>query len=184
VVLDDSESESIDQSLDCSGAMEVQGDLDDVANDSIDDEVNGLGVSDLDDFLAQVVPELVVHDSRDDWQHALNQALQESALTILVGAVHGCLDHLLKHSAASLIEAIEVEIVEHLLLLLAEAGDHLLNGRSLLLLALLRSNLGFSIRAGDPRGVERRWDGQVLAFVVFLIEVEAVGDVGKDLFSK
>ena len=147
VVLDDSEGESIDQGLDCSGAVEVQGDLDDVSDDSVDDQVDGLGVSDLDDFLAQVVAELVVHYSRDDWQHALNQALQESALAVLVGTIHGCLDHLLEHSAASLIEAIEVEVVEDLLLLLAEAGDHLLDGSSLLLLALLRSVLGLSIGA-------------------------------------
>ena len=147
VVLNDSEGESIDQSLDCSGAVEVQGDLDDVWEDSIDDQVDGLWVSHLDDFLAQVVAELVVHDSRDDWQHALDQALQESALAVWVGAVHGRLDHLLKHSASSLIKAIEVEVVEDLLLLLAEAGDHLLNGSSLLLLALLRSDLGISIGA-------------------------------------
>ena len=147
LVLDDSKGESINQSLDCSGAVEVQGDLDDVSDDSVDDQVDGLGVSDLDDFLAQVVAELVVHDSGDDWQHALNEALQESALAILVGTVHGCLDHLLKHSASSLIEAIEVEVVEDLLLLLAEAGDHFLDGRSLLLLALLRSLLGISIGA-------------------------------------
>jgi hypothetical protein len=140
LVVNDSKCESVDQCLDCSSAVKVQRDVNDVANDLIYYQIDCLWVSYFNDLLAQVVAELVVHHSRDYWKHAMDQALQEGAFFVLVGAVHGSLDHLLKHSASTLIEAIEVKIVENLLLLLAEAGDHFLDRRSLLL-ALLRGNL-------------------------------------------
>ena len=140
LIINDSKCKSINQCLDCSSAVKVQGDVNDVADDAVYYQVDCLCVSYFNDLLAQVVAKLVVHDSRDYWKHAMDQALQKGALFVLVGAVHGCLDHLLKHSTSTLVETIEVEIVEDLLLLLAEAGDHFLDCRSLLL-ALLGNNL-------------------------------------------
>jgi hypothetical protein len=57
----------------------------------------------------------------------MDKALKESALIVLLGAVHGRLDHLLKHSASTLVKAIKVKIVENLLFLLTETGDHFLD---------------------------------------------------------
>lgn len=155
LIIDDSKCKSINQCLDCSSTVKVQGDINDVADDAVHHQVNCLCVSYFNDLLAQVVAELVVHDSRDYWKHAMDQTLQKGTLVVLVGAVHSCLNHLLKHSASTLVETIEVEIVENLLLLLTEAGDHFLDCGSLLL-AFLRSNLlliGFDAGIGERRGV-------------------------------
>ena len=140
LIINNSKCKSINQCLDCSCAVKVQGDINHVADDAVHYQVNCLCISYFNDLLAQVVAKLVVHDSRDYWKHAMDQTLKKGTLFVLVGIVHSCLDHLLKHSTSTLVETIEVEIVENLLLLLAEAGDHFLDCRSLLL-ALLRNNL-------------------------------------------
>ena len=155
LIINDSKCKSINQCLDCSGTVKVQRDINDVADDAVYYQVNCLHVSHFNDLLAQVVAKLVVHDSRDYWKHAMDQTLKKGTVVTLVGAVHSCLDHLLKHSTSTLVETIEVEIVENLLLLLAEAGDHFLDCRSLLL-ALLRNNLlliSFDAGIGECRRV-------------------------------
>ena len=91
--------------------MEVQGDLNHVIYDSIYNHFNGIGVWDLNDLLAKIVAKLVIHDSWDNWKHTVNEALEKGTLLILRSTIHGGLDHLLKHSASTLVEAIEVEVV-------------------------------------------------------------------------
>jgi hypothetical protein len=62
----------------------------------------------------------------------VNKALEEGTLLILRSTVHGGLNHLLKHSASTLVETIEVEVVQDLLLLRAQALDKFLYGKLLL----------------------------------------------------
>ena len=68
----------------------------------------------IDDLLAQVVPELVGHDRREDRQDLVHELVLEALRAV-------GFQHLLQQSTASLIVAVKLEAVEHLLLLFGEA---------------------------------------------------------------
>ena len=58
--------QSVDQGLDGSCTMQVQRNVDNAAKDLLYDERQGGWVGDLDDLLAEIVAELVVHHVRQD----------------------------------------------------------------------------------------------------------------------
>jgi len=132
--------------------MDVQRDIDDVIDDLVYNELQDVLICYLDELLAEVVSELIDHDVSDDWKHELNQILIKNVIT-------ACLDFLLEHSAPRLVKAIELDVVEDLLILHAQFVHGTFN--------IIQSRVTFTTLHGRWRG--RPFDFIFLHFLIKLI---------------
>ena len=110
----------LNKGLDDSSSVVVHGDLDDVAHDGVDDLSQVIAGADIDDLLAEVVTKLVYHHAVEDTNHALDKLAGEAGKSILVGEF---LEFLLDQAASGLIEGQELDLVDHLKLIVGEL-DH------------------------------------------------------------
>ena len=103
----------VNESLNCSCSMDVQRDINDVIEDLVYNQLQDVLICYLDELLAKIVSELIYHDVSDNWKHEFNQILIKNVIT-------ACFDFLLEHSAPSLVKAVELDVVQDLLILHAQ----------------------------------------------------------------
>lgn len=125
----DALGKSLDEDLDHSRPVDVQRDGHQIIDDLVHDLLKASRLGQLHDSLAKIVSKLVDHHVRSNWEHEMDQAVQECSPGWRLGhaLVVTVLDHLLEHSAASLVETVEVKSVQDLLLFLSEHGHLLLD---------------------------------------------------------
>ena len=87
--------------------MDIQRNVHNLPQDAQNYLIEGLGVSHLDDLLAEVVAKLVYHHTWQDWEHMVDQAFVEFAFIFEIK--FPLLNFGLKISTACLIEAIKFE---------------------------------------------------------------------------
>ena len=110
--------EFVYQSLNGSGAVNIQGDVYNLSNSAHNDLIESLGISHLNDLLAKVISKLVYHYTREDGQHLIYQASVKFAFIFRIKIC--LLNFCLEISAARLIKAIELETHQDLLVLRRE----------------------------------------------------------------
>ena len=109
IIFDSISGKFINQSLDSSGSVNVQRDFYKLCDHTAHDQTQGFCVSHLDDFLTEVITELVAHHVPKDWEHVVNETLEEGCCVELACvSLRGCRDLGLQHPAPSLVEAVKV----------------------------------------------------------------------------
>ena len=103
----------VNESLNSSRAMDVQRDIDDIIDDLIYNELQNVLISYFDELLTKVISKLIDHHVSNDWKHEINQILIKNVIT-------PSLNLLLQHSTSCLVKAIEIDVVQDLLVLHAQ----------------------------------------------------------------
>lgn len=124
--------------------MDIERNINNMRTHSLNKFFHVIRISFFHNSLAEIVAKLINHDITNDWSNRMNEALgksnpfrrlwlnftfQSSRFLSAWAFRYLVLNHLLKHSASSLIEAVVIESVENIFLLSAELrkkGCHLL----------------------------------------------------------
>ena len=97
--------QSVDQSLNSPSSVYIQRNIYNLPQGAHHNLIESLWVRHFNDFLAEIVAELVYHDTWEDWEHLVDQAFEEFAFIFLIK--FPLLNFGLKVSASCLIEAVK-----------------------------------------------------------------------------
>jgi len=126
VLAQDDFGQLLNESLHGSSSVDVQANGHEVVGECVGEHRKDNVVGGLDDLLTQVVSKLVGDHLVEDGQNVLDKAFEKGVASSGLSSVFAA-DHSLKHAAPSLVEAVELKVQKHLLLIDSQTGVKILN---------------------------------------------------------